>query len=227
MPSLFITGANRGLGFEFARQYAADGWTVHGTVRSEEAGQELARQLGASVKTYVADMADIASVRRLKSALADAPIDILICNAGIYEPRDTAFGSTDYAAWEQVLRVNVLGPMATLETLSENVARSGRKLVILVSSRAGSMAETNGKEYVYASSKAALNSLAKSSSQILHERGIAVVAISPGWVRTDMGGQNANLDPAFSIASLRKLFQRLTLADSGKFLDYTGEEIPW
>ena len=227
VPTVFITGATRGLGREFFRQYAAAGWNVHGTARTEEGAEALRRACEGRAFGHVADMRDIASVYALKAELSGVAIDLLICNAGIYQPRDTAFGKTDYAAFADVLQVNVLAPLATVEALADNVAASARRTVVMVSSRAGSMPETDGREYIYSASKAALNSLARSCAGILGPRGVTVVAISPGWVRTDMGGKNAHLEPAEAISALRTLFDRVTSADNGRFLDYTGETIPW
>src|SRR5690348_2718037 len=120
MPTVFITGASRGLGFEFARQYAADGWKVIGTVRELKDGAALSAV--GDVEVHLADMSDRKAIARLAADIRETPIDVLICNAGIYGPRDQEFGSTDYAAWEQVLRVNLLAPMAITEALVDNVA---------------------------------------------------------------------------------------------------------
>jgi NAD(P)-dependent dehydrogenase (short-subunit alcohol dehydrogenase family) len=226
MSCAFITGANRGLGLEFARQYANDGWHVHASVRSE-AARSLLAALGPNVTSHIAEMSDSGSISGLAQPIAGTPIDVLICNAGVYQPRDARFGATDYAAWRQVMAINVLGPMALVEALAENVARSELKRMVMISSRAGSMAETHGREYIYASSKTALNSVARSCAGISRDRGITVVTVSPGWNRTEMGGPDAELAPGESIARLREVIASLSLADSGKFLDYTGEEIPW
>jgi NAD(P)-dependent dehydrogenase (short-subunit alcohol dehydrogenase family) len=136
-------------------------------------------------------------------------------------------GSLDYAAWEEVLRVNLLGPAALIEALVENVAASERKVIAVMSSRLGSIAETSGSSFVYSTSKAALNALAKGLSVTLASRGITVVALSPGWVRTDMGGESAPLTPGQSAQGLRKVIGNLTLKESGKFLSHDGTEIPW
>ena len=227
MPTVFITGATRGLGNEFARQYAAAGWEVHGTARTQEDAAALAKATKSPIVGHLADMRDIVSIRALRQQMAGVPIDLLICNAGIYQPRDTSFGKTDYTAFADVMQVNVLAPLATVEALADNVAASARRIVVMISSRAGSMPETDGREYIYSASKAALNSLARSCAGILGPRGVTVVTISPGWVRTDMGGKNAHLEPQASISALRTLFDRLTPAENGMFLDYTGETIPW
>ena len=226
MPTVLVTGANRGLGREFVRQYAADGWRVHGTAKSQPGLVSLKAEPGV-VGAHLANMANAPSAKALRASLANESIDLLILNAGVYQPRDTAFGATDYGAWQEVMATNVLGPMLVVEALAENVAKSELKRIVMISSRAGSMAETHGREYIYASSKAALNSIARSCSGLLRDRQICVVAVSPGWSRTNMGGPEAPLAPETAISSLRKVINRLTLRDTGRFLDYTGEEIPW
>lgn len=221
MPTLLITGAGRGLGLELARQYAADGWQVIGTVRDGKGAAAL-ENLGASAITL--DVSDFAAVRRLKVA---TPIDILFCNAGIIGKRGAALGSFDYGEWEKLLRVNLLGAAATIEALVDNVAVSGKKLIAVMSSRLGSIGESSGHTLPYATSKAALNLLAKGLSASLAPRGITVLAVSPGWVRTDMGGAGAPLSPEASVSGLRKVLAGATTADSGRFIAHDGTPIAW
>src|SRR5581483_8717365 len=202
MPTVLITGAGRGLGLEFARQYAADGWRVIGTVREPKAGAGLAK-LGKSVEVHLADMADRKTILRLAKDLGTTPIDVLICNAGVYGPRNAAPGRIDYQAWEDVLRVNVMGPMAVVEALAGNVAASQQKKIVMMSSRMGSIGLNEGGEYIYRSSKAALNMIAKGLAVDLAGQGVIVAAVSPGWVKTDMGGASAPLTADVSIKGLR------------------------
>jgi NAD(P)-dependent dehydrogenase (short-subunit alcohol dehydrogenase family) len=215
MNSILITGAGRGLGLELARQYEQDGWQVIRTMRKPEGG---ALEL---------DVADPAQAKRLSSTLKDVPIDVLFCNAGIIGKRGMALGSFDYAEWEKVLRINLLGAAAVIEALADNVAASERKTIAVMSSRLGSIAETSGMTLPYATSKAALNLLAKGLSVTLAPRGIIVVALSPGWVKTDMGGPTASLTPEASVRGLRKVLAGLRREDSGKFFSYDGSSIPW
>src|SRR5579883_1511112 len=129
MPTVLITGAGRGLGFEFAKQYAGDGWKVIATVRDPKAGARLSA-LGKGVEIHIADVTDRAAIARLAKDLKGAAIDVLICNAGIYGPKGQPFGQTDYATWEQVMRVNVMAPMAVVEALVDNVAASAQKRIV-------------------------------------------------------------------------------------------------
>lgn len=224
MPSVLITGASRGLGLELARQYAADGWEVYGTVRNAKA-KAILEKLGA--EAYTVDVTDRKSVARLTASLKGAPIDVLVCNAGVHGPKNVPLGRLDYSVWEEVLRVNVLGAAAVVEALLENVVASERRVIVMVSSRMGSIADSRGGEYVYPTSKAALNMLGKTLALDLARRGITVVSISPGWVRTDMGGNHAPLSPETSIRGVRKVIDGLSLEKSGKFFNHDGSQIAW
>ena len=226
MPTVLITGAGRGLGFEFAKQYAADGWKVIATVREPAAGAKLSA-LGKAVEIHIADVTDRAALARLAKDLKGAPVDVLICNAGIYGPRNQPLGKTDYATWEQVMRINVMAPMATVEALVDNVAASSLKRIVMMSSGLGSIARNDGRDPIYRSSKAALNQVAKTLSVELKARGVTVVAVSPGWVQTDMGGSAAPLTADVSIAGLRKVIAGLKLQDTGRYVHYDGTENPW
>jgi len=221
MPSILVSGAGRGLGLELARQYAADGWRVIGTVRDAKV------KLPSGVERQLADVTDRGQVASLAKALRDVPLDVLFCNAGIIGKRGMALGSFDYASWEEVLRVNVIGAAALAEAFVDNVAASKERVIAMMSSRLGSIAEASGMTVPYATSKAALNMLVKSLAANLQGKGIIVVALSPGWVRTDMGGAGAPLAPEASVAGLRKVIAGLKPADSGKFLSYDGSPIPW
>ena len=214
MPAILITGAGRGLGQELARQYAADGWRVIGTERGAKARHRL-------------DVTDAAQIARLAADLKGTPIDVLFCNAGIIGKRGMELGRFDYEAWQEVLKVNLLGAAAVIEALVENVAASERKVIAVMSSRLGSITESSGMTLPYATSKAALNLLAKGLAATLAPRGIGVVALSPGWVRTDMGGAGAPLSPQASVDGLRKVIAGLKPADSGKFFSHDGSTIPW
>jgi len=209
MPTALITGVSRGLGKELARQYAADGWKVIGTERKDM------------------DMSDVAQIRRFAAKLVGEPIDLLFCNAGISGRRGMAPGSFDFDSWQEVLRVNLLGPAALAEALLDNVAASANKTIAMMSSRLGSISESSGMTLPYSTSKAALNMLVKGLAATLAARRIVVVALSPGWVRTDMGGESAPLSAEASVRGLRKVIGGLRTADSGKFFSHDGTEIPW
>ena len=184
-------------------------------------------KLPSGVEPQIADVTERKQIAALAKALKGKALDVLFCNAGIIGKRGMALGSFDYASWEEVLRVNVLGAAALAEAFADNVAASGRKVIAMMSSRLGSIAESSGMTLPYSTSKAALNMLVKGLSSSLREKGVVVVALSPGWVRTDMGGAGAPLAPETSVAGLRQVIAGLKPADSGKFLSYDGTPIPW
>jgi NAD(P)-dependent dehydrogenase (short-subunit alcohol dehydrogenase family) len=231
MTSILITGANRGLGLEFARQCNAAGWRVLACCREPvhaDALKAIAADSDERVSLHRLDVADLKQIESLARDLRDESIDILLNNAGIYGPKDSTFGHVDYRAWADVLAVNVLAPMRMAECFVEQVARSKRKLIIGLSSQMGSIGDNNsGQHYPYRSSKAALNMVVKCLAVDLRERGITAVVLHPGWVETDMGGKNAPLKPPDSIRGMLQVINRLGLKDSGKFFSYDGSELPW
>ena len=219
MPTVLISGANRGIGLEFARQSAADGWTVIGTARHLDQADEL-RATGAEILPL--DIADAASIAALAQALGDCPIDLLFANAGIY-------GATnlDPAAWLDVLRVNAIGPTLFAQALRANVAASDLKRMVAVTSGMGSIAETGGGHIPYRTSKAALNMAWKNLAIEYAKDGITVGVINPGWVQTDMGGPGAAIAPTQSVTGIRSVIDALTPADTGRFLSWNAKDIPW
>jgi NAD(P)-dependent dehydrogenase (short-subunit alcohol dehydrogenase family) len=226
LPTVLVTGANRGIGFEFARSFAADGWRVHACARNVERSKEV-RALDGDVVCHKLDVTNGLKVASLARALADEAIDVLINNAGVYGPR-SGFGETDYEEWAAVLQVNTLAPLRMVERFVGLVEQSERKTVVNISSRMGSIAEnTSGGAYIYRSSKAALNMLTKSLANDLAGRGFTVVSFHPGWVTTDMGGESASIDPAESVGGMRRVIAGLTPADNGKFFNYDGALLEW
>jgi NAD(P)-dependent dehydrogenase (short-subunit alcohol dehydrogenase family) len=231
MPSVLVTGANRGLGLEFARQYAADEWHVFAACRAPEAAKELqqiASKSGGRVRVLKLDVTDTASVRSAAAELKDEPIDLLLNNAGVGSPRNQQLGSLDYAAWARVLDANTLGPMRVVEAFLGNVAKGKQKRIVTITSAMGSIEDnSSGGSYAYRSSKAGVNIVVKSLSIDLAPRGITCVVMHPGWVRTDMGGQGGKLSPTESVRYLRSVIAKLRPEDSGRFLNYNGEPFPW
>jgi NAD(P)-dependent dehydrogenase (short-subunit alcohol dehydrogenase family) len=236
MSTVLITGANRGLGLEFARQYSSAGWKVLACCRQVSA--ELAELAAASehIHLYTVDVADHASIDALAAELAAESIDVLLNNAGTYGSvsfaaggvAHQAFGDSDFANWEQVLRTNVLGPMKMAEAFVEQVARSEQKKIVTLSSMLGSMGlNTLGGMYAYRTSKAAVNMLMHSMGIDLAKRGIIAVAVHPGWAKTDMGGPDAEIEPQEGVTGLIREISKLTLEDIGKVTAYSGEALPY
>ncbi len=227
MPTLLVTGANRGIGFEFAKQYAAQGWRVHAACRDPAAAAAL-RGLTGDVTLHRLEVTAPDQVRDLAEALAGAPIDLLVNNAGITAHAKTSLGDMDYALWEELIRVNVMGPMRVAEALVANVAASQKRIMLFVSSRAGSIADNlSGGRYLYRSSKAALNMVVKSLAIDLIPKRIICAAVHPGWARTDMGTAAAPVAVEDSVAALRALVERLEPHHNGRFLNYDGQELRW
>jgi len=242
MNATLITGANRGIGLEFARQYAAAGWRVLACCRRPEKSHlgttdplnKLAAQYPELIKIHLLDVADLLQIERLAKLLAgESPsgesIDILINNAGIYpDSHQGGFGHTDYAEWMQAFRINTMAPLKMAEAFATQIARSQHKTIVTITSQMGSVADnSSGGSYLYRSSKAALNMVVKSMAIDLKPLGITAVVFHPGWVKTDMGGPNALISTERSVAGMRQVIGQLTIADSGKFLAYDGREIPW
>ncbi len=231
MPIALITGANRGLGLEFARQYFADGWQVYAACRDPNSASELRRLTDASghkVRILALDVTDLASVKAAAAELDGQAIDLLLNNAGVMGARGQTIGTIDYEAWAKVLDVNTMGPMRVSEAFVDNMARSERKLIVTLTSGMGSLADnTSGGSIAYRSSKSGVNMVMRSLAIDLAPRGITCVVVNPGWVQTDMGGAHATLTPAESVTTLRRLIETLGPAQSGKFFNYDGCEYAW
>jgi NAD(P)-dependent dehydrogenase (short-subunit alcohol dehydrogenase family) len=231
VPSVLITGANRGLGLEFARQYAAAGWRVYAGCRAPAAAEPLRALAGASggrLSLHALDVRDRGGIRALAAELSGAPIDVLVNNAAIWGTPGQGLGELDDRVWAEVLDVDLLGPVRVTEAFLEHVARSERKAIVALSSRLGSIAgNDSGGRYMYRSAKAGLNAVVRSLALDLASRGVTCVALTPGWVRTDMGGPQAPLSPEDSVAGMRRVIDRLDLAQSGRFLAYDGSPVAW
>ena len=223
--SVLITGANRGIGFELARQYADEHWRVLACCRAPERGRAL-QQL--DVEIHQLDVAEPASIAALKSAIGDVSIDLIINNAGVGGGDHQSFGDIDYAAWERTLITNTFGPYRIIEAFIDNVATSTGKTIANISSRMGSIrCYEAGGEYIYRSSKTALNMVVHNLSIDLKARGVTLLAIHPGWVSTDMGGSDAPIDPSDSAQSIRRSIEGCDRDQSGSFVNYDGAPIPW
>jgi NAD(P)-dependent dehydrogenase (short-subunit alcohol dehydrogenase family) len=227
MSTVLITGANRGLGLEFTRQYAAAGWKVLATCRDPQNATEL-NTIAGEIQVLPLDITDYLAIETVSRILRAEKIDLLLNNAGLYGSRAVAFGETDYEDWFDVFRVNTQAPLKMAECFVEQVANSDKKLIVSISSRLGSIGENDeGQQYTYRSTKAALNAINKSMSVDLVERGITTVVLHPGWAQTDMGGPNAAVDPVDSVAGMRSVIDNLTTADTGRNISYDGSSIDW
>jgi NAD(P)-dependent dehydrogenase (short-subunit alcohol dehydrogenase family) len=227
--TVLITGANRGIGFEFAKEYHAAGWRVIGTARDPEAAKEL-RALGDDVRIVSLDVTDGASVAAMAKTLEGQPIDLLINNAGVGVGLQGGPGLDDLKIdeFERVLRVNTIGPVRVTQALLPNLRQGKRKTIVGISSLLGSItSNSQGGFYGYRESKAALQMFMRSVAAELKPEGFTCIALIPGWVRTEMGGPDATLTPEESVTGMRRVLDRLTPEDTGKFLGYDGKRVPW
>lgn len=234
MPSVLITGSNSGLGLEFARQYADDGWQVIATCRKPDAATDL-KALSGDIEVRTLDVADFEAIDRLAADVAGVPIDILILNAGRTK-RPQEIGNMDYEAFAEIFRVNTMAPLKMAEALVENVAASKHRKIVGISSRLGSIEfatgsdrtfELRGPYYPYRVTKAGLNMVLRTMAAELAPRGILTASVCPGWVRTRMGGDNAIYSTEESIGWMRAIIDRLTSAESGGFFGHEGDQYPF
>lgn len=225
MPTLLITGANRGIGLELTKRYAAAGWGVIATCRDPKQAGDLKAVKG-DVTIEALEVTDYAAIDALAQKHAGAAIDLLLNNAGIYGNRDGALKISDFDTYLDVLHVNSVAPMkVALAFLPQVQAAKGK--IATISSRMGSIETSGGGSYVYRASKAAINAAMHNLALDIKSAGVTVIVLHPGWVKTDMGGQGADIDVQTSAAGLQKTIDGAALKDTGKFLNYDGSEIPW
>ncbi|MDA0367776.1 MAG: SDR family oxidoreductase [Proteobacteria bacterium] len=238
MKTLLITGANRGLGFDFTRRMAETGWHIHACCRAPAQADGL-QALAAKhdVTIHALDVADFGQIDALKTKLGDEPIDVLFNNAGIMETSQRTlsldhtnqmFDSLDEDEWMAVMRVNTMAPLRMCEVFVDNVAASDRKQILMMSSIVGSIGSNQTPRwYHYGTSKTALNMVMRNLAADLKDRGISVVSLHPGWTQTDMGGPTAALSIDESVGGLFKVVETLTPNDSGRFIAWNGDDVPW
>ncbi|RRJ83923.1 SDR family oxidoreductase [Aestuariirhabdus litorea] len=230
MATVMITGCSRGLGLEFTRQYLQEGWKVYASCRNPEGCTELQALAAENPRLHLLplDIADNASIERAAKALQGQPLDLLVQNAGVYGPGASRLETVQVEPWMETLRINALAPLMVVQRLLDNLRLGYDPCVVLLSSKMGSMTDNlSGGSYVYRSSKAALNAVGKSLAEDLRGEGIRVLLMHPGWVKTDMGGPNALIDAVTSVASMRQVIAATTLSETGCFLDYNGDPLPW
>jgi NAD(P)-dependent dehydrogenase (short-subunit alcohol dehydrogenase family) len=226
MPRVLITGANRGLGLEFSRQYAADDWDVVATCRNPHDATDL-KSLCEAASIFPLDIADEQSIAEFLRAISDIPIDVVILNAGISGPPHPAAAVTR-AEWVPAMVVNALAPLRLATGLCSNLQQGAQKKAVAISSLAASMAKYDlPGQYSYRASKAALNALWRTLAIEWRPLGIICILLRPGKVRTRMTGFAGNLDPAESVQGMRRVIAGATITDSGRFIGYDGKEVPW
>jgi len=226
MPTLLITGANRGIGLELTRRYLADGWAVIACCRDPKAAAALAALKG-DLTLEALDVTDDAAIDRLAAKYRDRAIDLLLNNAGIYGIRDGAKTISDFDSFRLVLAVNAVAPMKMALSFLPSLQKAKGARIATISSRMGSISEGPGGAYVYRTSKAAVNAAMHNLAMDIRADGITCIMLHPGWVRTDMGGPSAAVDVTTSVTGLKKVIDGASIGDTGRFFNYDGGEIPW
>ncbi|WP_404973183.1 SDR family oxidoreductase [Vibrio campbellii] len=226
--TVFITGANRGIGLSLTELYLQQGDQVHATSRNLAESKEL-QALASTYTTLTLHELDVTNYTQVAQLAKELPaIDLLINNAGYYGPKGYGFGNTDIEEWRKVFEINTIAPLKLVEAFYPLLQAGSTKKIACISSKVGSMTEnTSGGGYIYRSSKAALNSVVKSLSNDLTSEGFSVLALHPGWVRTAMGGPNALIETQTSAAGLAKVIAQSTQKNSGQFINYDGTQLPW
>ncbi len=230
MPTVLVTGANRGLGLEFIKQYSQAGWEVIGTCRDLGSAVEASglADVAKNITLYPLEVTDPESIANLAQSLAGTAIDLLILNAGVMGEASSNMGELEQADFLHSMSVNTVTPALMIQAFREHLKAGSLKTIVGMSSILGSIAgNSDGGLYSYRASKAGLNAVLRSASNDLRKDDITVIAMHPGWVQTDMGGAGATITTGVSISGMRKVIEGLNVEDSGRFLVYDGGELPW
>lgn len=218
--TVLVAGASRGLGLEFVHQYAAAGWQVVAGLR-----RPASVRLPDGVRAQALDVCDPASIAQLAASL-DSPLDRLLICAGAMGAKNAAFTTPAGKDFDQVMRTNVLAPIALIEALAPHMARGG--CIAVLTSRMGSIADAESPyALLYRCSKAAANMVVKCASQAYRDDALRIIALHPGWVRTDMGGPEAPLLPPESVVGMRAVIEDSATCPGGGFYNYQGQSLPW
>ncbi len=230
MATILITGSNRGIGLEFVNQYLARGDSVIATCRDPEQASKLQELQSAQsrLKIMQLEVSNSKSLEQFASELGNEAVDVFINNAGIYGPHAARFGEVTEPGWSQVFQVNTIAPLLLTQRLIGNFLQGKERKLVYVTSKMGSIADNqSGGNYIYRSSKTALNQVVRSLAFDLSGDGLTAVVIHPGWVQTDMGGPNALITTPTSVGGMISVIDGLDKKDSGKFFNYDGNLIPW
>ncbi|SNY91767.1 NAD(P)-dependent dehydrogenase, short-chain alcohol dehydrogenase family [Cohaesibacter sp. ES.047] len=231
MKQCVITGSNRGVGFELVRSYLSRGdWHVHACCREPEKADALRELVTGSlgrITLHSLEVTDPASVEKLANDLSDAPIDLLINNAGIMGGDHQELDNMDFEAWAEAFAVNAIAPFRVAQALLPALRRASGAKIATISSQLGALNYKSTNRYAYCSSKAAVNKTMRIMAEQLRDDEITCVLFHPGWVKTDMGGQNAELHADESAGGIARTLERLTLADTGCFFKWNGEPHVW
>ena len=226
MTRVLITGANRGIGLELARRYAADGAQVIAGVRDEARAQDL-KAIEGQVSLLQIDMASPESIQAAAASIGDQELDIVINNAGSTGGGRQAIDDLDLAAWHEALDVNTIGPTLLAGALKDNLVASGNGKLMTVTSQLAASTWPLGGMLIYASTKAAVSKVHQALAIDWKDDPVIVALMHPGWVQTDMGGPHAQITAEESASGIIDVISGLSAEDSGKFYKWTGEIHPW
>ena len=236
MPTVLVTGANRGLGYEHVKQYAQKGWKVIACARNPKKATELENLKDKYDDNFIIEQLEVIDhprIEELAEKYSNTSIDILINNAGTTGPLGVPgamdyqkIDSMDYEIWRDILEVNLISPFKVATAFHDHIAQSEKKLLIMMSSDLGSIEQnTFGGFYSYRASKAALNIISKGMS--VDWQDLTVIALAPGWCKTYLGGEEAEIHPDESVENQQAMFEKIITSNSGMFLDRFGKEVPW
>ena len=236
MPTVLVTGANRGLGYEHVKQYAQKGWKVIACARNPKKATELENLKDKYDDNFIIEQLEVidhSRIEELAEKYSNTSIDILINNAGTTGPLGVPgamdyqkIDNMDYEIWRDILEVNLISPFKVATAFHDHIAQSEKKLLIMMSSDLGSIEQnTFGGFYSYRASKAALNIISKGMS--VDWQDLTVIALAPGWCKTYLGGEEAEIHPDESVENQQAMFEKIISNNSGMFLDRFGKEVPW
>lgn len=228
--TVLITGANRGLGLALTHACLRRDDKVIACCRDPDRARALHQfaEVYPTLSLHRLDVMLAEDYLTLKAAIGATPIDLMVANAGVLGPKLQRFGRTDYHAWGEAFSVNAMAPLRLAEQFMDNLRQGESPLLIAISSVMASITNNQeGEYYLYRSSKAALNAVVKSLAIDLADEGIRALAIHPGWMKTEMGGEEAPLTPEDAAVTLLETLDRLGKERTGEFLSYCGEPLPW
>lgn len=226
MTTVVITGANRGIGLEFTKQYASESAKVYALCRKPSEAKELEAVEG-DVHIRQLDVTSEQCRKRFADEIADETVDLLINNAGVYGGDNQSLGNLDFEKWHHTMEVNVFGPVYMTTALYPNLKKSDNPKVATISSKMGSISDSSGGMAIYRTSKAAINMAMNALSADASNDNVIMINLHPGWVETDMGGSNATTSTEESVTGLRKVIAGASMKDTGHFYDFKGQELPW
>lgn len=226
MTTIVITGVGRGIGHEMARQALDRGWSVYGSVRRAEDAARLEDLAGERFRPLLFDVRDDEAVTAAAASVR-GPVDILVNNSGIIGPSRQSVLEMDFDGFADTLAINTVAPLRVIHAFLPHLRRSDHGRILTISSWMGSMSHTKSDRIAYRASKAAVNKVMQGLAAELSAEGIAVAVAHPGWVRTDMGGQHADVSPGDSAAGLLNLCEGLAVAETGRFWNFDGSGLAW